>query len=133
MKTRTATGGVWSARHMPPKYFYRWSKEDINMERMSVRELKRYFEGHRPQRILFATEDQPEYKVENPVKAWLCFHSLSIAYNPDVICLRSGESVVNIEFIKYAILDPDSFPGGVVLTVVCGTRNTASEYTLVVM
>lgn len=103
------------------------------MERMNTRELKRYFESRKPNRILFATEDQTEYKVENPVKAWLCFHSLSIAYNPDVICLRSGESVVNIELVKYAVLDFDRFPGGVVLTVFCGTQNTASEYTLVVI
>ena len=101
---------------------------------MSVGELKRYYEGRSPRRILFCTENQAWDKVENPMKASLAFTSMLMACNPNVICLKSGDSVLYFERVKCVHVDADRSPLGTVLDIVCGDssgKENDIHYTLI--
>lgn len=87
---------------------------------MSVGELKRYYEGRSLKRILFCTENQVWNKVENPVKANLVFSSMLMACNPNVICLKNGESALYFERVKHIHVDDELSVLGTVLDIVCG-------------
>lgn len=101
---------------------------------MSVGDLKRYYEGNSPRRIIFCTENQAFSKVDTPLKANLAFTSMIMACNPNVICLKNGESVLWFERVKSVIVDADRSPLGTVLDVVCGDsigKDNDIHYTLI--
>ena len=101
---------------------------------MSVGDLKRYYEGRSPRRILFCTENQAWCKVENPLKASLAFTSMVMACNPNVICLKNGESTRWFERVKGVIVDAERSPLGTVLDIICGDTSSKENdihYTLI--
>lgn len=101
---------------------------------MSVSELKRYYEGRSVRRILFCSENQSWCRVENPMKVNMTFTSMLMACNPNVICLKSGDSTLHFEKVKRIYLDADRSPLGTVLDIVCGDSNTREndiKYTLI--
>lgn len=103
-------------------------------ERMNVGELKRYYEGRSPKRILFCTEDQVWDKVGNPLKASLAFTSMLMMCHPNVICLKNGENTICFERVKYVYVDTDRSHFGTVLDIVCGDKagqENDIRYTLV--
>lgn len=89
---------------------------------VSVKELRDYCSRHRPQQILFCTENQPWYRVADPCKLKLSFPIMLIYENPNLICLRSSTNTLCIDRIKNAEIDSDISPLGTVLTVNCGSR-----------
>lgn len=101
---------------------------------MNIGELKRYYEGRSFRRILFCTENQLWDKVENPLKANLSFTSMLMATNPNVICLKNGDSVLYFERVKHILVDDKRSVLGTVLDIVCGD-NAGNEndrhYTLI--
>lgn len=101
---------------------------------MSVGELKRYYEGRSLRRILFCTENQAWDKVEDPLKANLAFTSMLMACNPNVICLKNGDSTLRFERVKCVRVDADQSPLGTVLDIVCGdsiSKENDIHYTLI--
>ena len=106
----------------------------IMRKNMSVCDLKRYYEGRSPKRILFCVENQVWDTVENPLKASLSFSSMAIAHNPNVISLKSGENTLWFERIKRIVVDTGRSPLGVVLEIVCGdsaAKENDIRYTLI--
>lgn len=87
---------------------------------MSFGELKRYYEGRSPQRILFCTDNQTWDRIENPLKVNLTFTSMMMCCNPNAICLKNGDNFLCFEKVKRAHVDTERSPLGVVLSVVCG-------------
>lgn len=101
---------------------------------MSVGELKRYYEGRSLRRILFCTENQSWDKVESPLKANLAFTSMLMACNPNVICLKNGDSTLCFERVKSVQVDADGSPLGTVLDIICGdnsSKENDTHYTLI--
>ena len=101
---------------------------------MSVGDLKRYYEGRSPRRILFCTENQAWGKVGNPLKASLAFSSMVVACNPNVICLKNGESTLWFERVKSVIVDAERSPLGTVLDIICSdsaSKENDIHYTLI--
>lgn len=101
---------------------------------MNVGELKRYYENRSPNRILFCTENQGWDKVENPMKASLVFTSMLMACNPNVICLKNGESALYFERVKHIHIDDERSAIGTVLNIVCGDtvgKENDMHYTLI--
>ena len=101
---------------------------------LSILELKRYYSGNNPNRILFCSDNQSWHSVENPMKINMAFTSMLMACNPNVICLKSGDNTIRIERVKYVCLDADRSPLGTVLDVVCGNKDTKENdirYTLI--
>lgn len=68
---------------------------------MSVGDLKRYYGGRSPRRILFCTDNQAWSNVGNPLKASLVFTSMVMVCNPNVICLKNSESATWFERVKF--------------------------------
>ena len=102
---------------------------------MNIGELKRYYEGRSLRRILFCTDNQVWDKVENPMKASLSFASMLMACNPNVICLKNGESVLYFERVKCIYVDDERSVLGTVLDIVCGdgtSREDDTHYTLII-
>lgn len=101
---------------------------------MSVGELKRFYEGRSPGRILFCTDNQRWNQVENPMKAILVFTYMVVDCNPNIICLKNGDSMIYFERVKSIKLDADTSPLGTVLDVVCGDKGNKENdvhYTLI--
>ena len=101
---------------------------------MRVGDLKRYYEGRSPRRILFCTENQAWGKVGNPLKASLAFSSMVVACNPNVICLKNGESTLWFERVKSVIVDAERSPLGTVLDIICSdsaSKENDIHYTLI--
>lgn len=103
-------------------------------KKMSVGELKRYYENRRPKQILFCTANQAWHKVDDPMKIAMSFTSMAMACNPNVICLKSGENMVWFERVKNITVDSDRTPLGTVLDIVCGDsvdRGNDIHYTVI--
>ena len=101
---------------------------------VSIGELKRYYENRSYGRILFCTDNQSWDSVDYPMKAEIVFTSMLMACNPNVICLKNGESTVRFEKVKCVYLDADRSPLGTVLDIVCGDSNTKEndiKYTII--
>lgn len=101
---------------------------------MSIWDLKRYFEGRSPRKILFCIENQMWDTVENPINANLIFTSMIMAGNPNVICLKNGDNTLWFERVKRIIVDTDRSPLGVTLDVVCGdsmSKENDTHYTII--
>ena len=103
---------------------------------MSIGDLKRYYDGHNPKRILFCTENQSWGKVENPMRVSLSFTSMVMACNPNVICLKDGENTLWFERVKRVIVDAERSPLGTILDVVCGDSSNKENdihYTIITL
>ena len=101
---------------------------------MSVGDLKRYYGGRSPRRILFCTDNQAWSNVGNPLKASLVFTSMVMVCNPNVICLKNGESTIWFERVKSVIVDVNRSPLGTVLDIICGDSTSEENdihYTII--
>lgn len=108
----------------------------IMKEKMNVGELRRYYEGRSPKRILYCTENQVWDKVENPLRANLAFTSILMMSHPNVICLRNGDSTICFERVKYVYVDAERSPLGTVLDIICGDKADAQNdrrYTVITL
>lgn len=101
---------------------------------MSVRDLKRYYSDQSLKQIIFCTTNQLWDKVENPMKANLLFTTMLVSCNPNVICLKNGESTLYFEKVKCVHVDADYSPLGTVFDIVCGdstNKDNDIRYTLI--
>lgn len=101
---------------------------------MSMRDLQRYYSEQPLRQFKFCTVNQSWDKVRNPMKADLSFSKMLISCNPNVICLRNGESVMYFERVKYVHVDADSSPLGTVFDIICGdstNKENDMHYTLI--
>ena len=88
-------------------------------KKISVRELKSYYEKHKPSCICYQTENQDWYR----------------ASDPNLICLKSSGNTMSFDRVKSVEIDTDSSVLGDVFTLFCGDFNTDDydiTYTLVV-
>lgn len=89
-------------------------------KKASVREFKQYYEGNKPQRILFYTENQKWYRTSDPCKIRMSFPIMLICENPNLICLKSGTNTISLDRVKYVEIDTESTVLGTLITVFCG-------------
>lgn len=83
-------------------------------KKLSVRELKRYCEEHKPH---------------------CAFSIMLICENPNLICLKSSGNTLSFDRVKSIEVDTDASILGTVITIFCGDFNTAEHditYKLVV-
>ena len=104
-------------------------------KKLSVRELKRYCEEHKPHCIYFKTENQAWYGTSDPCKLDMAFSIMLICENPNLICLKSSGNTLSFDRVKSIEVDTDASILGTVITIFCGDFNTAEHditYKLVV-
>lgn len=89
-------------------------------KRVSVKELKEYYELHKPQQISFYTENQSWYRVSDPCKIRMSFPIMLIRENPNLICLKSGENMICFDRVRFVEINTELTALGTVLTVCCG-------------
>lgn len=93
-------------------------------KKVSVGELKKYCEQHKPQRIQFMTENQDWYRTADPCKMEISFPIMLIYENPSLICLKDSRNTLSFDRIKSVEIDTDSSLLGVILTIFCGDFNS---------
>lgn len=93
-------------------------------KKVSVGELKKYCEQHKPQRIQFMTENQDWYRTADPCKMEISFPIMLIYENPNLICLKDSRNTLSFDRIKSVEIDTDSSLLGVILTIFCGDFNS---------
>lgn len=104
-------------------------------KKISVRELKSYYEKHKPNCIYYQTENQDWYRTSDPCKIKMSFPVMLIFENPNLICLKSSGNTMSFDRVKSVEIDTDSSVLGDVFTLFCGDFNTDDydiTYTLVV-
>lgn len=104
-------------------------------KKLSVRELKRYCEEHKPHCIYFKTENQAWYRTSDPCKLDMAFSIMLICENPNLICLKSSGNTLSFDRVKSIEVDTDASILGTVIAIFCGDFNTAEHditYKLVV-
>ena len=89
-------------------------------ERMSIMELKRRFEGSRLSRFSFWTENQGGCPAFEPCWLFLEFSEMQIYDDCGTIFLKSGDSFVEFDLVKFVDIDTEAAPYGTVITVFCG-------------
>ena len=96
-------------------------------KKVSVYELKKYCELHKPQRISYNTENQSWYRVSDPCKIDLTFQNMMVFENPNLVCLKSGSNMLYFDRVHHAEIDTD-VAIGTAFTIFCGERgNRAPE------
>lgn len=104
-------------------------------KKISVRELRSYYEKHKPSCICYQTENQDRYRASDPCKLKMSFPVMLIFENPNLICLKSSGNTMSFDRVKSVEIDTDSSVLGDVFTLFCGDFNTDDydiTYTLVV-
>lgn len=94
---------------------------------MSVGGLQRYCRDKRLGNIIFCSDNQSLCTVTNPLKFQLTFTSMTTASNPNVVCLKGGDSVLWLERVKNVVVDEAASPLGTILDVICGDRENDSN------
>ena len=77
-------------------------------KKLSVRELKRYCEEHKPHCIYFKTENQAWYRTSDPCKLDMAFSIMLICENPNLICLKSSGNTLSFDRVKSIEVDTDA-------------------------
>lgn len=90
-------------------------------KKLSVRELKRYCEEHKPHCIYFKTENQAWYRTSDPCKLDMAFSIMLICENPNLICLKSSGNTLSFDRVKSIEVDTDASILGTVITIFVGT------------
>lgn len=96
-------------------------------KRVSVRELKEYCERNKPRQVTYYSENQDRYRGSDPCKLRLHFQTMLICENPDRICLKSGESSVCIDRVRFIEIDTETTVLGAIFTVYCGGSGTKAK------
>lgn len=98
---------------------------------MTASQFRRYISGLEYSRIIFYSENQKWDYAGCPLNLCLVFSELSVALNPNMICLKSGENMVYFERVKQIRVDAERSVLGVILDVVCGDADHDTCYTLI--
>lgn len=105
-------------------------------KKLTIRELKDYYNCNQPREISFWTENQPWYRVSNPCKLRYTFPIMTICENPSLVCLQSGGNTLSFDRVKFAEIDTETTILGTVLTLFCANTSDLSaedtSYILVV-
>ena len=87
---------------------------------VSVGEFKEYCDSHSPQKFSIHSVDQEGYCAADPLKFALAFPRVLIYENPNVICLKSGENTVRLDFVRRVEINTGNSATGTIFTVFCG-------------
>lgn len=107
----------------------------IMKEKMSVGELRRYFQDHCPNEVFYCTDNQIWDTIDNTVRARLSFTSIVMMCHPNVICLKNGNNTICFEQVKHIYVDTEKSMMGTVLDIVCGCKYAVDierRYTVIV-
>jgi len=77
-------------------------------KRVSVRELKEYFEKNQPHQISYCSENQDWFHVSDPCKIGMRFQIMLICENPNRICLKSGLGTICFDRIYSVEIDTET-------------------------
>lgn len=106
------------------------------MDKVSVSELRDYFEKHRPKQIIFTSENQSWYDAAAPCKVELIFSTARVSLNPALLVLESAAGTLCLDRVRFAEIDCKSSVLGTVIQVHCGGDESSNKdgaaYTLVV-
>lgn len=105
------------------------------MSKVSVSELRDYFEKHMPNRIIFTSENQLWYDAITPCKVELIFSTVRVSLNPALLVLESAAGTLCLDRVRFAEIDCKSSVLGTVIQVHCGGDESQNKgrtvYTLV--
>ena len=104
-----------------------------NMKKIiSIGELQRYCETHKPQQIIYLTENQNWHSVANPCRLNLVFSEIHICIHPNLICLKCGDNAIRFDRVRFAEINTDKPVIGTILTLFCGGDDCFFPYTLLI-
>lgn len=83
----------------------------------NLREFREYCENNKPKRIVFHTEDQSWHCNSDTYKLEMSFKFILISENPNLICLKSENSTMLINRVKYIEIDTSMASFGTVYRV----------------
>ena len=94
----------------------------IGMDRMTLRDFKRYCENKQFREIKFDRCNQDWRAGAIPVGFQFVFKQIMVSTAPDVggVFLGEGGSLVYMERVKYIEVDPDLSVLGTTIRIVCG-------------
>lgn len=90
-------------------------------KKVSVHELKKYCEAHRPRKISFNSENQSWFCASDPCKVDLTFQNMQVFDNPNMVCLKSGANTLYFDRVHHAEIETDGH-FWTVFTIFCGER-----------
>ena len=97
--------------------------------RLSVKELRNYFERRNQFTVIFNSENQEWYWVADPIKIRMVFSKVKVLENPNIVYLIDGNNSIGLTQVSHAEIDNCCCVLGDVLRIICKCGNT---YTLVV-
>lgn len=102
---------------------------------MTTGEFRRYLAGHKPERIIFATENQDWFSVLDPCKVEMVFTIMLISEAPNIITMRNSlNDTMFFDRVKAVEVDEKASILGTIFRVRCGTYKTErgdKVYTLI--
>lgn len=97
--------------------------------RLSVKELRNYFERRNKFTVIFNSENQEWYWVADPLKIRMVFSKVKVLENPNIVYLIDGNNSIGLTQVSHAEIDNCCCVLGDVLRIICKCGDT---YTLVV-
>ena len=97
--------------------------------RLSVKELRNYFERRNQFTVIFNSENQEWYWVADPLKIRMVFSKVKVLENPNIVYLIDGNNSIGLTQVSHAEIDNCCCVLGYVLRIICKCGDT---YTLVV-
>ena len=97
--------------------------------RLSVKELRNYFERRNQFTVIFNSENQEWYWVADPLKIRMVFSKVKVLENPNIVYLIDGNNSIGLAQVSHAEIDNCCCVLGDVLRIICKCGDT---YTLVV-
>ena len=97
--------------------------------RLSVKELRNYFERRNQFTVIFTSENQEWYWVADPLKIRMVFSKVKVLENPNIVYLIDGNNSIGLTQVSHAEIDNCCCVLGDVLRITCKCGDT---YTLVV-
>ena len=104
------------------------------MKKLSLPEFKDYYCAHAFDKIIYSSVNQAWYSIDTTISANFVFNNMIMAFNPNIIYLKSGENSLSLNKVKVIRLHEEESLLGKVFTVVCGDslcQNNNKEYTLI--
>ena len=97
--------------------------------RLSVKELRNYFERRNQFTVIFNSENQEWYWVADPLKIRMVFSKVKVLENPNIVYLIDGNNSIGLTQVSHAEIDNCCCVLGDALRIICKCGDT---YTLVV-
>lgn len=89
------------------------------MKKISVMEFKEYCDKMSHKSFVYDTVNQSWDGAGNMMRIKIRFCDMKIIFNPNIICLASGENYMKFERVKQVIVNEKSLLG-TIFTFVCG-------------